>query len=127
MLQHFLEDIEAFATNNKMKINKSKTKVMKFSRAKSSDFPLEVAFADGQNLEVINEFKLLGVMVQNNLKWGKNTEYICKRARGKIWLLRNMKNSGLDQAELLDAYKKEVRSLVELAVPVWHAGITKQE
>ena len=38
-----------------------------------------------------------------------------------------MKNSGLDQDELLDAYKKEVRSLLELAVPVWHSSLSKFE
>ena len=35
-----------------------------------------------------------------------------------------MKKSGLN---LKDAYTKEVRSLVELAVPVWHSGLSRQE
>ena len=42
----------------------------------------------------------------------------------KLWLLRNMKKSGLNQNELKDAYAKEVRSLLEMAVPVWHSGLT---
>ena len=29
--------------------------------------------------------------------------------------------------ELLDVYQKQVRSVLELAVPVWQPGITKQE
>ena len=37
-----------------------------------------------------------------------------------------MKSSGLTENELVDAYKKEVRSLVEMAVPVWHGGLTQQ-
>ena len=43
MLQMYLEDIEKFAYTNNMKINSSKTKVMKFSRSTSLDFPLEVS------------------------------------------------------------------------------------
>ena len=35
-----------------------------------------------------------------------------------------MKKSGLTISQLVDAYKKEVRSLLELAVPVWSQGIT---
>ena len=35
-----------------------------------------------------------------------------------------MKLSGLSEHELVDAFKKEIRSLLELAVPVWHGGLT---
>ena len=63
-------------------------------------------------------------MITNNLKWDLNTDYICAKARKKIFLLRNMKISGLTTNQILDAYKKEVRSLVEMAVPVWNSGLT---
>ena len=35
-----------------------------------------------------------------------------------------MKTSGLNKSDLIDAYSKEVRSLLEMAVPVWHSGLT---
>ena len=38
-----------------------------------------------------------------------------------------MKKSGLTQNQLRDAYIKEVRSLLELAVPVWSSGITLEQ
>ena len=38
-----------------------------------------------------------------------------------------MKSSGLNERELVDAYVKEVRSILELAVPVWHPGITEEQ
>ena len=38
-----------------------------------------------------------------------------------------MKLSGLNQLELIDAYKKEIRSLVELAVPVWNGALTIEQ
>ena len=38
-----------------------------------------------------------------------------------------MKASGLSFMELVDAYKKEVRSLLELAVPVWSSGLTMEQ
>ena len=33
-------------------------------------------------------------------------------------------NLDLDEFELFDAYKKEIRSILEYAVPVWHSSIT---
>ena len=56
-----------------------------------------------------------------------NTDYICKKARSKIFLLRSMKWRGLSLHELIDAYTKEVRSILELAVPVWSSGLTLEQ
>merc|ERR1711954_636109 len=100
---------------------------MKFSRSQSHDFPLEVLFSDNEFLEVVSSMKLLGVIVSDSLKWGQNTDFICKKSKSKIWLLRNMKDSGLTESQLVDAYKKEVRSLVELAVPVRNSGLTQSQ
>ena len=100
---------------------------MAFKRTRKLDFPLEVSFSDKNHLEAINEVKLLGVMVSNDLKWQNNTEYICSKAMKKIWLIRNMKIAGLSTTELIDGYCKEVRSILELAVPVWHSGLTKKQ
>ena len=56
-----------------------------------------------------------------------NTDYITEKVRKKIWTLRGMKNSGLTMPQLVDAYIKEVRSILELAVPVWGSGITVEQ
>ena len=86
-----LEQFEAFAMTNKMKINSSKTKIMKFTRTMSLDFPLEISFSNEEALEEVTSIKLLGVTVSNTLKWQDNTDYICSKARRKIWLLTYMK------------------------------------
>ena len=127
LLQTNLLDFEDFTHKNKMKINNSKTKVMKFTRSTGYDFPLEVSFSDNTHLEQVKDTKLLGIIISDSLKWDMNTEYICKRAKCKLFLLRNMMRRGLNISELLDAYKKEIRSLLELAVPVWHSGITLEQ
>ena len=124
ILQMYLNDIEQFAKKNNMKINMTKTKVMKFSRVSNMDFPLEVAFSNNVNLEVKNKMKLLGVIINDRLKWDDNTDYISEKARKKIWLLRAMRKSGLTLNQLKDAYIKEVRTLLELTVPVWSSGLT---
>ena len=49
---------------------------------------------------------------------------MCKRAFSKIWMLRRMQNLGLDYMTILDYYLKEVRSLLELAVPAWHSNLS---
>ena len=104
-LQWKMNEFEIFTKSNKMKINNTKTKVMKFNRSLKYDFPLEVSFSDKVLLEQVETTKLLGIIIAENVKWDPNTEYICKKARSRIYLLRSMKKCGLTQ--LIDAYMKE--------------------
>ena len=64
-----------------MLINKQKTKVISFSKSRKFDFPPELVFNDGTQLETMSETKLVGVIVSQDLKWNKNTTYICNKAR----------------------------------------------
>ena len=45
----------------------------------------------------------------------------------KIWTLRRMKNMDLEAAYMFDTYIKEIRSVLELAVPAWHSGLTQKQ
>ena len=44
-----------------------------------------------------------------------------------MWMLRRLKVLGANESELVDVYEKQVRSLLELAVPVWQPSLTLQE
>ena len=79
----YLDELEKFSDDNGMKINNLKSKVMKFSRAKNMDFPLNIAFKDGKDLETISEMKLLGNTVSDDQKGDGNIQFICKKARKK--------------------------------------------
>ena len=42
-------------------------------------------------------------------------------------MIRNLKKYGIGKDDLLDVYEKQCRSVLELAVPVWNAGISVAE
>ena len=42
-------------------------------------------------------------------------------------MLRRLKLLGASESELMDVYQKQVRSVLELAVPVWQPALTIQE
>ena len=110
-----------------MKINPNKTKIIKFNKSRKHDFPPEVFISGAQMLEVVPETKLVGVIVSQDLKWEKNTDFICTRARRKLWVLRRLRKFKIELPKLADVYKKEIRSLLEYAVPVWHSSITVKQ
>ena len=124
LLQFYLSDAENFSSQNKLKINKHKTQVMLFNKSRKWDFQPKLNFSDGTVLEVISEIKLLGVVLSDDLSWHKNTQFICEKARLKLWILRRMINLNLHHDQLFDIYCKEIRSILEFGVPVWHPGLT---
>ena len=67
----------------------------------------------GSILEVVEEFKLLGV---SNLKWHSNTNYMCQKGYARLWMLRRLKGLGASTEEMLDVYEKQIRCVLELAV-----------
>ena len=97
------------------------SKVISFTKSRKWDFPPEVHFSDGTPIEYISETKLVGVIVSEDLKWHKNTAYICGKARSKLWILRRLLKVNLDLHQMFDVYSKE------MAVPVWHPGLTKKQ
>jgi hypothetical protein len=127
LLQLYINDTEQFVSKNLMVINKVKTKVLSFSKSRKWAFPPELHFSDGSPIEYIYDTRLVGVVVSQDLKWFKNTAYICQKARNKLWMLRRMLKFNLNIYEMFDVYTKEIRSLLEMAVPVWHSGLTNQQ
>ena len=99
--------------------------MISFSRSRKWDFPPELKFHDGTQLQTKTVTKLVGVMITKNLSWQRNTDYICEKARRKIWILRRMVSMDMDISTIFDVYTTEVRSILELAVPAWHSGLTK--
>ena len=74
--------------------------------------------------DLVEETKLLGVVVSSNLSWHSNTEYIAKRCNNKLWVLRRLKKLGASHSDLLDVFYKQVRSIAEFGVPVWNSALT---
>ena len=88
-----LKKTEQYATDNLMKINYKKTKLMGFNPGTARDFLPRFEF-NNDELEVVEESKLLGVVLRNDLSWGANTDYMVKRANRKLWCLRRLKKLG---------------------------------
>ena len=77
-----------------MVINESKTKIMVFNEARSIDILPKVMLNDENTVEVVEEMKLLGLMVNSDLTWHKNTQHIISKGFQRMWLIRNLKNMG---------------------------------
>ena len=119
-----INEINEYATANEMKLNLKKTKFMLFNPSRKIDFMPTFSLDNHTEIELVEEMKLLGVVITSDMKFNKNTEFIVKRAFKRIWMLKRLKNLGANSEQLIDVYIKQIRSVVELAVPVWHSSLS---
>ena len=101
-----LKKVEDFTKQNLMKLSHTKSNTMIFNFSKNIDFPSEFAFSDSEILDCVEETKLLGVVINSNLKWHSNASHIVKKAMSRMWLLRRMKHLKLDIHLIFDFYVK---------------------
>ena len=121
-----IDNIQDYAIKNEMKINSSKTKFMVFNPTLSFDFVPDKKL-DNKSLDTVESMKLLGLVVSNDLTWKSNTEYLTKKAYGRLWAIQRLVKNGATLEDLVDIYNKQVRSVLEFGVPVWNSSLTKEQ
>ena len=87
----------------------------------------EIKVNADDNIEVVEEVKLLGIVITSDLKWHKHVEYLRKKGFASLWALRRLKNLGASSDTLLDLYTKQTRSIMEYASPVWSSMLTDDD
>ena len=50
-----------------------------------------------------------------------------KKINEREWFLRNLKQSGVEQQDLVTAYKSMVRQIFDFTAPVYHSLLTEQQ
>ena len=124
ILQTRLNQIQEYADVHQLKLNKKKTKVMSFNTSRKYDFLPKLTIG-GEQLEVVDQTKLLGVMISNDLRWNHHIEYIVKKARKRFWYLRRLSILGASTGTLMDIYHSTTRCLMEDTAPVFAGALTK--
>ena len=87
-----------------MVINHKKTQIMSVNFRSSRKFPPIFSIGDRKQLDIVNQTKLVGIIISDDLRWSPHIEYTCTKASRKIWQLRRMKTLNLEHDILLDYY-----------------------
>ena len=98
--------------------SKSKTKAMIITTSRTASVSLY------PGIQRVETFKLLGIVVSNDLKWNPHIAYIIHKANSRLHFLRQLKRAAVPHHDMLHFYIAVIRSVLEYAVPVWHTGLT---
>ena len=123
--QEYLDAILDWTTKNKMKINTDKTKLMIFNYTQNHQFTTRVSM-DNVIIEVVDQTKILGTHITNDLKWDINTQNIVRKSNARMQLLRKVASFGATLEDMKHIYKLFVRSSLEHSSSVWHTSLSKE-
>ena len=123
-LQNDVTSVEEWIQCNHLKLNTSKCKSMIVSRKKSQSYSFSLTLG-GKQLEQVESFKYLGVLLSNNLSFSQHIQTICTKARKILGLLYRKFYMNMSNKALLQLYISLVRPHLEYASPVWNPHLKK--
>ena len=122
--QDWLKEINDWTIEQKMLINEKKSKTMIFNYTNKYQFTTRLSIND-KVLEVINNARLLGTVISDDLSWDLNTANLVKKANARMELLRKVASFGTSHDELKEVYILFIRSHLEQSAVVWHSSLTE--
>ena len=120
-----LNQVATWTASNLMVLNEGKCDYQIFTRAREK-FAARF-FVNEKLIERKYVCKVLGVWLQENEEWAKNTAELCKRSYAKMSMLRKLKYAGVSLKDLLDLYKLFIRGSAEFCSVAWHFGLSNTQ
>ena len=75
---------------------------------------------------MINSARLLGTIINSDLRWDENTAQPVKKANARMELLRRVASFCTNASDLKNIYMLFVRSQLEHSATVWHSSLTQE-
>ena len=126
-MQEHINGIANWAAEWKMELNSDKTQLMIISTSREDrEWKPKLLLNDIQ-LEVVKEYKFLGVIIDNQLTFNSHVKKIIAKGRKRNNILRCL--AGKDWGQNVDSqkalYATYIRSAAEYASPAWYPWVAK--
>lgn len=122
--QNIINNIALWTTENKAKLNVSKSKYMIFSKSKE-EFTTRLS-VEQTNIDRMKEMIHLGLWITEDLSWDKHISEICKKTYPKLKMLTKLKYVGIATEELIELYCMFIRSQTEYCSTVFHSSLNQR-
>ena len=123
--QSNLDAISSWTDSNLMLLNEAKTVYTFFTRSREQ-FCTRLT-VNSKIIEKKEAIKLLGVWLQPDCGWEKNTQELCKKAYARMSMLTKLKYAGVCIDELIHIYKQYIRGTLEYCSVAFSSSLTMQQ
>ena len=119
--QMALQKLSVWCNIKGMLLNTEKTKVMLITTSQKRlhlhNSILNLTF-NNDSLKNIDNDKVLGVYIDNNLTWSIHTQFIAKKISSNLWLLSRLKDY-LSLEHRVQFYKTYIQPHIDYCSTVW--------
>ena len=120
-LQTALCMFENYCKTWKLKVNIPKTKVLIFSKGRPKQ-NLHF-FYDDSELEIVNEYKYLGILLSRSGSFSRNKKYLAQQANKALFsLFRKSRNLNLSIDLQIELFNKTVKPILLYGCEIWGYG-----
>ena len=113
-----LNEINIWFSNNKLKLNTSKTSLIGFQLTNNGKYNNVVITCNNDNVLFSDHSKLLGVTIDNHLKWACHVDQLCKKLSTQVFALRIL-SKNVNEFALKSVYFAHVHSLIMYGLEFW--------
>ncbi len=75
----------------------------------------------------VESFRFLGTTISQDLKWDNNIESMVKKAKQRLFFLRQLRKFNLPQELLIQFYSAIIESVLCTSITVWFSSVTKSD
>ena len=123
---HLLDSLVQWCKDNYVVPNAAKCKAMQISFHRWPLAPI-VLDINSTTLEAVSSLKLLGVFLQDDLKWDGQVSRLISNASKRLCFFTRLHRNCVTTKDLATIYMLYIRPVLEFAAPVWTSGITNNQ
>jgi hypothetical protein len=103
-------------------VTKTKELIVDFRRKKS---PIDPIIIKGEQVEMVDTYKYLGTIIDNQLDWSPNVDAVCKRANQRLLFLRKLRQFHVSTQSLHLFYQATIQSVITFNQLCYHSSARK--
>ncbi|PIK44758.1 hypothetical protein BSL78_18363 [Apostichopus japonicus] len=110
---------------NYLHLNVSKTKELIIDLRRANKIVPEPVVIDSKTVDRVTEYKYLGVVMDDQLKWDAHVEYVAKRLKPRMYCLRKLVSFDVNQNISSIVYNSIISSVWSYCITSWVGNINK--
>ena len=100
-------------------MSKTKEIVVDFRRNKPRVEPLVI---NGEPVEIVDHYKYLGTLIDNQLDWSPNADMVCKKGNQRLFFLRKLRQFHVSPQILRLFYQSTIQSVLSFNQLCYHSS-----
>ena len=107
-----------------LNIEKTKEMIIDFRKASNQSEPIVI---NEKQVERVNSFKYLGVVIDSKMTWTENIDNIITKLKPRMYCLRKLRSFNVDNNLLQIFYSSIFNSVISFGISCWGGNASKQD